>query len=1064
MLCARENRLEPVRRWSLSLMVGVAAALATPGVAAAATLYVAPAGSGASCTQAAPCSGFNSAYQAAALGDVVQVAAGSYPRQTLMPNGFAVGTNSLTPDGNEVTFRPALGASVTVAGIYLSQNQGAKVRHVAFEGMRISAYSQWWQAQDAHMTGMTVRGTFHVDCVQYFSLRNSDFGGHNGADGIDIYPYACAASDEPASATLEGNTIHDIDAGAVGDHPDAVAVDDVHGSLTVRNNRFYRNTCINWRGGDMGANGTTILVEGNFFGNTVPSLISGVNCGMSVQMMGDNAQVRYNTIEGTVQQAGAGEGDNQRWSSNIVTGSVGSGQCPSGVGTIAQYNVWSTNNPQACGGAANTRVASPSAMFESWSPSGPTGSNLHLVSTAVAINKGDAGAYPVTDIDGEARSAGGAPDAGADEYNSTLPPPPPPGDTEAPSAPAGPAASGALGEARLSWSASTDNVGVVRYNVHRSMSAGFTPSATNRIAQPTSTSYTDGGLAAGDYYYRVVAEDAAGNLSAPSDAVKATASEPPPPPPPPPPGDTEAPSVSLTAPANGASVSGTLNVAASASDNLGVAGLQFRLDGSDLGSEDTSAPYSRSWDTTSATNGQHTLTVVARDAVGNRATSATVTVSVNNVVGSALVAAYGFEEPTGGLATDSSGVGNTGTLSGATRSSDGRFGRALSFDGVNDWVTVADSSSLDLVTNVTLEAWVKPTALSSWRTVLVKEQPGDLVYGLYADSDTGGPAVAVRTDAFHAARGTQLAPNGWRHLAATYDGAMLRLYVDGTQVGTSATTGAMPVAEGPLHIGGNSVWGEWFSGTIDELRVYHRVLSQTEIQNDMTSPVVRGTLPPPPPDTQAPTVAMNAPLAGTVSGAAGLAATASDDRGVSGVEFKLDGMALGAEDSAAPYQLSWDTTRVANGQHALTATARDAAGNRTTSAPVTVTVQNQATQPSTGKRPRKPKPGAVTSRLVTAVRAHSRRVCGHPRRHCRHIELRVRFRLAQRAPVKVLWSRLGSHVDRARRANARRMRARRGWNAASFRGRSLRRGRYLVAIAPLRFDIGLGAQRRLQVR
>ena len=86
----------------------------------------------------------------------------------------------------------------------------------------------------------------------------------------------------------------------------------------------------------------------------------------------------------------------------------------------------------------------------------------------------------------------------------------------------GPAASTAGGSATLSWTAASDNVGVVRYNVHRSTTAGFTPATANRIGQPTGTSYTDSGLAAGTYYYRVTAEDAAGNISAPSAALAVT--------------------------------------------------------------------------------------------------------------------------------------------------------------------------------------------------------------------------------------------------------------------------------------------------------------------------------------------------------------------------------------------------------------------------------------------------------------------------------------------------------------------------------------------------------------
>jgi hypothetical protein len=94
--------------------------------------------------------------------------------------------------------------------------------------------------------------------------------------------------------------------------------------------------------------------------------------------------------------------------------------------------------------------------------------------------------------------------------------------------------------------------------------------------------------------------------------------------------DFSPPSVSITAPASGATVSGTITVTASASDNRGVAGVQFRLDGTNGGAEDTAAPYSISWDTTGAANGSHTLTAVARDAAGNTTTSAPVTVTVAN--------------------------------------------------------------------------------------------------------------------------------------------------------------------------------------------------------------------------------------------------------------------------------------------------------------------------------------------------------------------------------------------------------------------------------------------------
>ena len=79
--------------------------------------------------------------------------------------------------------------------------------------------------------------------------------------------------------------------------------------------------------------------------------------------------------------------------------------------------------------------------------------------------------------------------------------------------------------------------------------------------------------------------------------------------------------------------------------------------------------------------------------------------------------------------------------------------------------------------------------------------------------------------------------NAWTHLAATYDGATLRLYVNGAQVGSKAVSGAIATSTGPLRIGGDSIWGEYFSGLLDDVRVYKRALSASEIQTDTNTPV-----------------------------------------------------------------------------------------------------------------------------------------------------------------------------------------------------------------------------------
>lgn len=95
--------------------------------------------------------------------------------------------------------------------------------------------------------------------------------------------------------------------------------------------------------------------------------------------------------------------------------------------------------------------------------------------------------------------------------------------------------------------------------------------------------------------------------------------------------DTTAPSVSMTAPSNSSTVNGNVTVSASASDNVGVVGVQFKLNGTtNIGAEDTSEPYSITWDSTSVSNGAHTLTATARDSAGNSATATAVNITIDN--------------------------------------------------------------------------------------------------------------------------------------------------------------------------------------------------------------------------------------------------------------------------------------------------------------------------------------------------------------------------------------------------------------------------------------------------
>jgi hypothetical protein len=125
--------------------------------------------------------------------------------------------------------------------------------------------------------------------------------------------------------------------------------------------------------------------------------------------------------------------------------------------------------------------------------------------------------------------------------------------------------------------------------------------------------------------------------------------------------DTTAPTTAITAPANGATVSGTTAVTASASDNVGVSRVEFYLD-SVLQSTSTVAPYSWSWNTTTATNATHTLTSKAYDAAGNMGTSAAVTVTVNNVADTT--------PPTTAITAPANGATVSGTTSVTASASD----------------------------------------------------------------------------------------------------------------------------------------------------------------------------------------------------------------------------------------------------------------------------------------------------------------------------------------------------------------------------------------------------------
>ncbi len=277
------------------------------------------------------------------------------------------------------------------------------------------------------------------------------------------------------------------------------------------------------------------------------------------------------------------------------------------------------------------------------------------------------------------------------------------------------------------------------------------------------------------------------------------------------------PTVSISAPAGNATVSGTTSVTATASS--GTSSVQFKLDGANLGSAATSSPFTTSWDTTQATNGTHTLSAVATNSAGST-TSSTVTVTVNNQTAP--------PKPTISISAP------------------------------------ANNASVSRVTTIS-------AAATNATSVQFKLDGNNL-----GSADTASP--------YSYSWDTSTAANGTHTLSAV------------------ATNSA----------------GSTTSSTVT-----------VTVNNQAAIP--------------APTISISSPANNaTVSGTTSITATTSN---ATSVQFKLDGNNLGSADTASPYSYSWDTSQVANGTHTLTAVASNTGTTTTTATNVTVTVSNAATPP-----------------------------------------------------------------------------------------------------------------------
>jgi hypothetical protein len=497
----------------------------------------------------------------------------------------------------------------------------------------------------------------------------------------------------------------------------------------------------------------------------------------------------------------------------------------------------------------------------------------------------------------------------------------------------------------------------------------------------------------GPHTLTAIARDAAENQGASSPVTVFVNNGPPP--------DVTPPTVAITSPTNSATVSGIITVSGAASDNVGVTGVQFKLDGTDLGSQLITSPYSLNWNTTSATDGSHTLTAVAIDAAGNQATSSSVLVMVSNAPPPDITL------PTIAITSPTNDATVSGTVIVTADASDNTSVVAVQFklDGANlgnevaappfyvSWNTAFRKDDPHKLTAVARDA-AGNQGISSPVSVVVSNGPraeaivwvDDVLpagaspssnYGnswQWSGSDpapyagslalqsalAAGPhqlyfieatdTLLVRTgevlfvyvylDPAHAPREVMLQWNtgGWGWDHRAYWGENLIGW------GTDGTPSLR-------HMGPLPPAGQWVRLEVPALAVGLEGTTVSGMAFTLYdgratwdyAGVTASAINPPPPDTAPPTIGITAPVDGTtVSGSSVVVlADASDDIGVAAVQFLMDGTNFGTELTAAPYTLAWDTTLKADGLHTIAAVARDAVGNQTISSPVTVVVSNR---------------------------------------------------------------------------------------------------------------------------
>ncbi|MGH3004329.1 MAG: fibronectin type III domain-containing protein [Gaiellaceae bacterium] len=443
------------------------------------TVYVSTGGSDSSaCTNSAPCRSFDRAYRVADPGDVVEVAGGTYSGQT-------INVDSSKTSSDEVVFRPAAGASVSLSSPLVVYG-----RHLELRDMRFR-YEIQAGASDVTLRDIVAPGGIKITSNgTAFPNDISIIGGEIGP-GVDSHPQigsnGTSTTASPTNILFDGVYFHDftVSSGSSA-HVECLQVWAVDG-LTIRNSRFencyHFDVFLQKLPGGAAPTPSNILIENNFLdccGGGFYSIRLSDTHGESWR----DVIVRNNSTNKAMNVGPDVSYSNVKFLSNIAPKLDGAPK----AGVTVDYNVWYAGT--AIG--PNDQVA-PHGYRDA------ANLDFHLSAGAAAVDRGHPDDHPPADIDDDVRPLGAAPDVGADETDSTA-------DSSAPSTPTGFGVTGS-GETSVSvaWNASSDDVGVAGYGLYRN---------GTRVANTGSRTHTFGGLAcARSYTFAVDAVDAAGNRS-----------------------------------------------------------------------------------------------------------------------------------------------------------------------------------------------------------------------------------------------------------------------------------------------------------------------------------------------------------------------------------------------------------------------------------------------------------------------------------------------------------------------------------------------------------------------